>query len=157
MTKIAAYSSSKAALVNISETLRLELSPFNVDVVTIMNGTVDSHFHDNDLKLVLPEGSRYAPIEEIIAGWASGKSVPKGCSAEKFAEKLVDDDAIVGDSKLNGNGKVIWRGPYSRVMWALARVLPRWCLDAVMTVNQGLKELRGHVRDGEGKGKGKKY
>jgi len=116
-----------------------------------MTGTVDSHFHENDFTLKLPEGSRYAPIEEIISGWASGKSVPKGCSAEEFAEKLVDDYAIVGDSKLRGNGKVIWRGPYSLLIRALTGWLPRWCLDLAMTVNQGLKELGGYVRDGEGK------
>lgn len=122
--KTAAYSSSKAALANVSGTLRLELSPFDVDVITIITGTVDSHFHDNDVKLKLPDGSRYAPIEEIIAGWASGKSVPKGCSTEEFAEGLVDNYAIVGNSKLGGNGKLIWKGPYSVLMWALARVFP---------------------------------
>ena len=137
----------RAALVSISETLRLELSPFNVDVVTIMTGRVGTNFHDNDIKLELPSGSRYAPIEEIIAGWASGKSVPKGCSSDEFAESLVDDSVIVDGSKLKGNGKLIWRGPYSGVLWALAGFLPRWCLDVVMTANQGLKELARHFRD----------
>ncbi|KUI56150.1 NADPH-dependent 1-acyldihydroxyacetone phosphate reductase [Cytospora mali] len=45
---ISAYASSKAALGNISETLRLELSPFGVSVVIIMAGVVTSQFHEND-------------------------------------------------------------------------------------------------------------
>lgn len=55
---------------------------------------------------------------------------------------LVDDYAIVGDSKHGGNEKLIWRGPYS------------CCLDLAMTVDQGLKELRVYVRNEDGKAKG---
>lgn len=94
---ISEYCSSKAALTTVSETLRLELSPFGVSVVTIMAGAVSSHFHDNEPDFKLPNRSYYAPIEEIVAGWASGKSKPGGCSPEQFAESLVED--IVGDDK----------------------------------------------------------
>ncbi|ROT42885.1 NAD(P)-binding protein [Sodiomyces alkalinus F11] len=132
---IAAYTSSKAALNQFSETLRLELSPFGVSVVTIMAGVVDSHFHANDSNFVLPEGSRYAPIQEIIAGWASGASKPKGCSAVQFADALVQE--ITGTGK---NG-LVFRGPHAGGINFLSRWAPRSATDAAMSYNQGLGEL----------------
>ncbi|OTB01231.1 hypothetical protein M426DRAFT_221919 [Hypoxylon sp. CI-4A] len=115
---IASYCSSKAALTSISETLRLELAPFGVSVVTIMAGAVASHFHDND-PFHLPPASYYTPIEQTIGGWASGELKPKGCSAEQFAEMLVED--IVGAGK---NG-MVWKGPYADGIKFLSKWGPR--------------------------------
>ncbi len=137
--RAAAYSSSKSALTNISETLRLELSPFGVSVATVMIGVVNSHFHDNQEGFKLPEGSRYAPIEEIIAGWVAGTSKPGGCTAEEFAESLVND--IVAE----GKGGMLWRGPHAGSIKILTNWLPSWSQDAAMSVNQGLKELSQDV------------
>ncbi|KUI62019.1 hypothetical protein VP1G_09154 [Cytospora mali] len=80
-----------AALAVISETLRLELSPFGVTVVSVMGGAITSNFDVNNPEFSLPPDSHYAPIEDIIAGWASGKSKPVGGSAEDFAASLVGD------------------------------------------------------------------
>lgn len=113
----AAYSSSKAALCNLSETLRLELSPFGVSVVTIMTGVVTTQFHENDA-FSLPQTSRYAVIKEIISSWANGKAKPKGCSAEQFAESLLED--IVG----KGKGGVVWKGPHAGAIKAMVKWLP---------------------------------
>ncbi|KAK8127345.1 hypothetical protein PG984_008453 [Apiospora sp. TS-2023a] len=134
---IGAYSSSKAALTNLSETLRLELAPLGVTVVAIMLGVIDSHFHQND-QFDLPSGSLYAPIEKIIAGWASGESKPKGMPAEKFAPTIVDD--IIGDGKAG----VVWRGPNAGSIKFLAQFAPQSVNDAAMSYTQGLKELKAH-------------
>ncbi|KAI1151616.1 oxidoreductase [Nemania diffusa] len=131
---ISAYLSSKAAITNLSETLRLELSPFGVSVLTVMTGTVDSKFHHNEPKFGLPNESRYEPIEDIIAGWASGKSKPKGCTAENFAEMVVP--YIVGS-----NEGMLWIGPNAGSIKFLAYWLPDRCQDLAMSFNQGLKEL----------------
>ncbi len=134
--RAAGYSSSKAALTTISETLRLELSPFDVSVVTIMAGVVTTHFHDNEPGFKLPEGSLYAPIEEIIAGWASGKSKPRGCTPEQFAESLVGE--VVGD----GKSGMVWKGPHAAGIKFLLNWLPSWCQDTAMSINQGLQEFK---------------
>ncbi|KAK9777088.1 putative Oxidoreductase [Seiridium cardinale] len=134
---IGAYSSSKAALTNLSETLRLELAPLGVTVVAIMVGTIDSHFHDND-PFQLPPASLYIPIEDHIAGWASGKSKPKGIPAEKFAPMIVDD--IVGAGKAG----MVWKGPNSGSIKFLAQFAPQSLADAAMSYTQGLKELQAH-------------
>ncbi|KAI1108025.1 dehydrogenase with different specificitie [Nemania sp. NC0429] len=104
---ISTYASSKAALTNYSETLRLELSPFGVTVATVMAGAVESHFHDNEAGFSLPPTSRYAPIEDIIGGWVSGTSNPKGCTAAEFAKSLVD--SVI----LKGSAAVTYLGPYA--------------------------------------------
>ncbi|CAJ2500715.1 Uu.00g035680.m01.CDS01 [Anthostomella pinea] len=92
---------SKAALNALSETLRLELAPFGVSVVTILPGVIDSKLHVNGAaSFDLPPASRYAPIKDIIAGWAKGDAVPKdSLSVDGFAELVVRD--VVG---MNGVG-----------------------------------------------------
>ncbi|KUI73081.1 NADPH-dependent 1-acyldihydroxyacetone phosphate reductase [Cytospora mali] len=122
------------ALGNISETLRLELSPFGVSVITIMVGAITSQFHNNDV-FRLPQGSRYAAIENIISSWASGEAKPKGCSAEQFAESLLEE--IVGD----GKGGLVWKGPHAGSIKAIVQWLPASLGDWFMSLNQGLHEL----------------
>ncbi|KAI0420571.1 dehydrogenase with different specificitie [Xylaria grammica] len=139
---ISAYASSKAALTNFSETMRLELSPFGVTVVTIMAGAVDSNFHSNDADFALPPASRYAPIEEIIAGWASGSSKPKGCPAAQFAESLVD-------TIISGGAAVTYRGPYAGSMKLISKWAPQSLADAALSYNQGLSELTEKISKGE--------
>ncbi|KAI6088059.1 oxidoreductase [Hypoxylon rubiginosum] len=140
---IASYTSTKAALTTLSETLRLELSPFGVNVTTIMAGAVVSHFHDNEPQFRLPEGSYYAPIESIIAGWASGKSKPQSGPAEQFVESIIDD--IVG----NGRGGLVWKGAHAGSIRFLVEWLPSWVQDAAMSINQGLKELTQYLASRE--------
>lgn len=103
-----------------SETLRLELGPLGVSVVTIMAGTVNSHFHDNDDELQLPPNSLYVGIKDTINGWATGELKPKGTSAENFAQTILDD--IVG----SGKGGLVWKGPNAGAIKALAQFGPRF-------------------------------
>lgn len=104
-----------------------------------MAGVITTHFHDNEPSFKLPEGSLYGPIEEIIAGWASGKSKPQGCTPEQFAESLVGD--VVDD----GKSGMVWKGPHAGGIKFLAKWLPSWCQDTAMSINQGLKELKQNV------------
>ena len=82
-----------------------------------MLGVVDTQFHVND-GLSLPSESRYAPVEEIIAGWASGASTPKGCSATEFAESVAAD--LVGS-----RDGLFFKGPIAGTINALSRWAPR--------------------------------
>lgn len=62
-----AYNASKAALNGFGNTLRIELAPLGVRVVTIVTGPVASHLFDNaDERCHLPEGSIYTPLKERI-------------------------------------------------------------------------------------------
>lgn len=110
------YSSSKAAVVQMSETLRLELAPWGVSVVSIMAGTVSTAFHANEPEVILLPTSRYAAARQIISDFATGKDSLRRCSAADFAAEIVDD--VLGSA-----GGVVWRGPYT----AIVRFLSRWC------------------------------
>ncbi|KAI6086954.1 NAD(P)-binding protein [Hypoxylon rubiginosum] len=135
MPWIAGYASSKAALNSISETLRHELSPFGVTVVTIMGGVITSLFHENDIPDKLPEGSRYIPIEDAVEGWTSGRSKPKGMPADQFAAHIADD--IVG----NGKGGLVWKGPNAGSVKIATSWLPSSLIDSAITKDQGLEKL----------------
>ncbi|KAI0193818.1 oxidoreductase [Astrocystis sublimbata] len=140
---VSAYATSKAALNTLSETLRLELAPFGVTVVTILPGVIDSNLHVNDAAgFDMPPTSRYAAIKNIIASWANGEAQPKdSLSAEKFGELLVDD--IVGSTK----GGVVSRGPYAMILKCIGLWAPKWLADNAISQNQGLKELSQSLQD----------
>lgn len=118
----AMYSSSKAALNALSETLRLELKPFGVSVVVILAGTVSSQWDANNGEMRLPVDSLYAGIKNQIQKWASGERKPDGTSPEDFAEMILDD--VVGTRT---SGKV-WRGEMSGVMRFVVNWMPTFVL-----------------------------
>ncbi|KAL2126653.1 hypothetical protein VTI74DRAFT_474 [Chaetomium olivicolor] len=132
---IGVYASSKAALNSLSDTLRLELAPFNVSIVTIMVGTVATPFHTNEPDVVLPPSSRYTSIRDTINSWAKGEAGPKGGSVEEFAKSIVED--IVG----NGKNAQVWKGANSGIVRFVSRWVPSSILDGMMSSGQGLDEL----------------
>ncbi|GMG07353.1 unnamed protein product [Aspergillus oryzae var. brunneus] len=118
---IGVYSSSKAAVTQLSETLRLELAPWGVTVVCLMAGTVTTAFHANEPEVVLLPTSRYAAIRQTISDWATGRAGPKGCSADEFAASTVDD-------VLGSTGGLVWKGPNSAAVQFVSRWCPTWLL-----------------------------
>ncbi|KAF2685184.1 NAD(P)-binding protein [Lentithecium fluviatile CBS 122367] len=56
------YNASKAALHHWSNTLRLEMSPLDVKVITVISGEVGTNILKNDIHRALPEGSYYSPL-----------------------------------------------------------------------------------------------
>lgn len=58
------YNATKAALHHWSNTLRVEMSPFNVKVITIISGEVSTNILKNDAHRRLPEDSYYSPLAE---------------------------------------------------------------------------------------------
>ncbi|KAE8137481.1 hypothetical protein BDV38DRAFT_271326 [Aspergillus pseudotamarii] len=118
---IGIYSSSKAAVTQLSETLRLELAPLGVAVVCLMAGTITTAFHANE-------------PEVTISDWGTGRVGPKGCSADEFAASIVDD-------VLGSTSRLVWKGPYSPAVRFLSHWCPLWLLDRMMSSGQGLDEL----------------
>ncbi|ROT38904.1 NAD(P)-binding protein [Sodiomyces alkalinus F11] len=58
------YNATKAALQHWSSTLRVEMAPLNVRVITVISGEVSTNILKNDAHRQLPEGSYYAPLAE---------------------------------------------------------------------------------------------
>ncbi|KAI3392266.1 hypothetical protein diail_5930 [Diaporthe ilicicola] len=136
---VATYAASKAALNMLSETLRLEISPFGVSVVTILPGVIDSNLHINDSKRSdMPPTSRYLAIKKTIAEWACGEALPKdGLPADQFAELVIND--VLGIK--NPKGGLLSRGPYAALLRRIGTWAPTWMADYVVRQNQGLNEL----------------
>ncbi|KAJ9162184.1 NAD(P)-binding protein [Coniochaeta hoffmannii] len=127
------YSASKAAVDAYSNTLRLELSPFDVRVVTVVPGAVETNMNSSHVLApsTLPAGdSLFKPAEKHIAK----ANIPDRMSVDLFAEKVVAD-------VLGGATGRVWRGAFTSCVWAIMTFCPRAVLDKLVTQNQGLELL----------------
>lgn len=117
------YSASKAALTLASDTLRLELQPLGVEVVTVMVGMVKTRLHDNMSAVVLPETSYYKAVEDRV----NEKTRVEGgmerwqMSIEKFAEEVLGD-------VLKGHSGHLYKGGMSSMLRLFTWLLPSWVM-----------------------------
>ena len=74
-----------------AETLRLELAPFGVGVLSIVTGAVQTNGQTYFGDLELPEKSIYKPIEGTIKSRAGGSDGVKRMPTDEYAKKVVDD------------------------------------------------------------------
>ncbi|KAB8237504.1 SDR family oxidoreductase [Aspergillus alliaceus] len=83
------YSASKRSLEVIAETLRLELAPFHVGVLSIVTGAVRTlgQTYFGDFKL--PEDSLYMPIQDTIARRARGEDGKSRADLMTYAKQVV--------------------------------------------------------------------
>ena len=98
-------------------TLRLELAPLGVTVITGMLGSIESNFHVNDSWQGVPESSRYKSVEAQIANSAEGKVGPKKEKVRDFARRFIDD-------VLRGASGQIWRGAMAQTTRAIGHHAP---------------------------------
>lgn len=120
MSSVAFYAASKAAVRTYSETLRLELAPLGVKVMTVMTGLVTSQIFDNGQQNDLAETSYYTPAAAEIASLASGRTVmPHAMSPAVYAQRVVDD-------AIGGRSGVRWRGNMASVVWLFSWLFPTW-------------------------------
>lgn len=114
------YAASKAALTIITETLRLELFPLGVNVISVETGGVKSNGHGNLPPVRLPPGSNYLPLEKLMAASARGDDNFARTETKTYAEKVVKD-------VLRGRRGRIWRGKAAgMIRWS--NWLPVWVM-----------------------------
>lgn len=111
------YGASKVALDILDETLRLELAPFQVKVLTVVTGAVETNIMKNGPDVKIPSGSLYAKAEKTILARARGEDVPGKMKASHYAETVVSD--ILGGA----TGKV-WRGGMASMVRISSSILP---------------------------------
>ncbi|KAI0469718.1 hypothetical protein GGR56DRAFT_662043 [Xylariaceae sp. FL0804] len=128
------YNSSKAAAVFLSETLRMELRPLGVRVVTAMVGEVDTQFYNRKNSFSLKPESRYKSIEGIIWKQSTGALQVNNETADVVAGKLVGD--VVGGRR----GKV-WRGGVAGTARYASWLLPTSIFEWLLHRGRGLTEL----------------
>ncbi|KAJ6498334.1 hypothetical protein DFH09DRAFT_1265396 [Mycena vulgaris] len=112
----APYNSSKAAVHTFNDTLRVELAPFDVKVITIVSGNVKSNIMKPE---TLPADSIYQPIR---AEYQTDR-------LEKFQENAMEADvwaATVVTACLKPTPKPwVWLGPNSWLVWSLSTFASR--------------------------------
>ncbi|KAI3316845.1 short chain dehydrogenase [Xylariaceae sp. AK1471] len=107
------YNASKAALLAYGNTLRIELSPWNVRVMTIIAGPVVSGLMTRKQR-TLPKDSRYQPIVEAFDQRTThDKHGVQAMPTKEFAQSVVKQ---VLKSEPPGS---YWIGPFTNMVWWL--------------------------------------
>jgi len=142
------YNASKAALHAYCNTLRVEMAPFDVKVLTVVTGGVKSNIARTERRL--PEGSLYKRIERNYER-RQKHSQEVGMDTEVYAREVVgevlEDGWSVGRWWSNGE---VWAGAKWRVVW-WAEVLDRWVPGGVYGPVIGWMFGLGALKDGVGK------
>ncbi|KAI5356608.1 putative short-chain dehydrogenase/reductase SDR, NAD(P)-binding domain superfamily [Septoria linicola] len=124
----AAYGASKAAVANLGETMRLELEPLGVRVITVVTGTIETKLHENEKLAELPESSYYLPLGHWLKERKAGTNRPKGMAVEDYARLLVDKVE-------KGQSGKIFVGPLTPLFVWLEWWMPTWIWDKFMLMS----------------------
>lgn len=128
-----AYCASKAALHSLSDALRMELAPFNIQVITVQPGAIESKFGDNSLASLsnlIADDSLYAPLRPFIQARAMA-SQQNPTPAQEFADVLLQ--------RLHNNPAAVLRiGNGSHSLPLLKALLPTRLLDRILRQRFGL-------------------
>ena len=128
------YAASKAALSVVSETLRVELAPLGIVVLTVETGAVQSRGLINSPEVKLPSSSQYLSIEKTIAGRARGEDGVSRMETRAYAAQVVGD-------VLNGTRGRTWRGGNALFVRLASKFVP-----AFLLVSQSKKRRVERIR-----------
>jgi NAD(P)-dependent dehydrogenase (short-subunit alcohol dehydrogenase family) len=130
-----AYCATKAAVNLLSDSLRVELAPFGISVVTVQPGAIKSSFGDVATKNIGQcKKSVYAPLAAYVKARAvSSQKDPT--LAEEFSKVLIDKLSQTKIPKIIRIGKQSTRLP-------LLKKLPVDMLDNMMSKTFGLDKLK---------------
>ncbi|EME83358.1 uncharacterized protein MYCFIDRAFT_39206 [Pseudocercospora fijiensis CIRAD86] len=134
------YSSSKAAVMNLSDTMRLEFRPFDVRVCTLITGPVKTEFFKNLQGAEVEADSVYGGIREVVNSRMRG-SLGGGRGHDRFevanatVEELLREDVPVYVTKGYMAGLICW------LHW----LLPTSWLDSYNNRGSGLDRLKGLI------------
>ena len=140
------YSASKAAMVLISDTLRLEMESFGVKVVDLRTAMVKTNIIQNmreENKPALPKGSIFEPAKEVVEKCLRQESLEgKGIEAEEWAKQIVKSLTVKGKPK-----PVLWNGESAWLSW-FATMLPFGTMDGFIKKFTGLDVVAKAVGSG---------
>lgn len=132
-----AYCASKAAIHSFSEALRMELAPFNIKVVCVQPGAIQSSFGNNaetQVEQTFVKGSLYEPIAGAIRERAMA-SQKRPTPTDIFAKDLVE---AVSKPRVKSTLRI---GNGSTILPLLARLLPSTFLDKMLSASFKLGKL----------------
>jgi len=121
----AAYNATKAALLQYGNTLRIEMEPFGVKVITIHTGRVVSRLVKETDRHSLPEGSIYGPVRDVYEGFGHDVLALDPTPSAEFAKNTVAH-ILKKDA-----GAFFWYGGQTWVTWMMDNFFPRTMWDRV--------------------------
>jgi 1-acylglycerone phosphate reductase len=138
----ALYCASKAALHAYSNTLRVELAPLGVKVITVITGGVKSNIAR--VHRELPPDSYMQPIKDVYESRLT-HSQQVGMDTRQYARSCVRQ--VVNQEGWLGLWRTrwIWEGNLSWVVWFATTFLPGAVMDWYFTWKFKLNRLRGSV------------
>ncbi|KAJ7264910.1 NAD-P-binding protein [Mycena haematopus] len=128
----AAYNSSKAALHAFGNTLSVELAPFNISVVTVVTGGVQSNISKPNS---IPSHSFYISMEDVYQKKRINMSQVNATPADEYARIVV---AETMKAKPRG---WLWAANQSTVVWFADTFLPRGFMNWMMARMFGFSEF----------------
>ncbi|KAJ7641532.1 NAD-P-binding protein [Roridomyces roridus] len=132
----AAYNASKAGLHSFCNTARVELAPFNVKVINIVTGAVQSNISRGGN---LPDNSLYKPMEDLYQQKRINVSQRSATPTDSYA-------AIVVAEAMKANPRAwVWAGKSSFLAWFIDTFLPRAAFDWLMNRIFGMDEFSARL------------
>lgn len=120
------YSSSKAAVISLSDTMRVEFAPFGVTVVTLITSAVKTEFFRNRIGGTVPELSVYAPVKAVADAKLGGTFEDEnGHEPWVVAQTTVDE--LLKEMPL----KYIRKGYRARFLAFIYWLIPTWLMDSL--------------------------
>ncbi|KAI1155367.1 putative short-chain dehydrogenase/reductase [Nemania diffusa] len=126
------YSSSKIAAKVMSETMRTELAPLGVRVITGVIGAVHTPIHQRAGELNLPPRSYYRNLRDHINEILKGNNKPGAVNTDVVCQGIISD--ITG-----GKSGVIWRGGTASAVKILSWLLPAGVWEGIVNKGRGLE------------------
>ncbi|KAI1129656.1 short chain dehydrogenase [Nemania abortiva] len=135
----ASYNASKAALHHWSNTLRVEMRPFGVRVITVISGEVNTNILKTDARdnRELPASSIFSPLSKIFT--AHIHRSPVTISPDEYAKAVVA--AVLRPSP----PAWFFYGPTTWSVWFIDTFLPRTTWDWVLGSMFKLDRLKAKV------------
>lgn len=127
-----AYNASKAALHAYSDTLRVELAPFGVNVMVVVTGGVKSNISRTHREL--PEDSLYHPINTEYQR-------RQRHSQEGAMEGSVYAEGVVKAALRTKPARALWTGNQAWTVWLLLTLMPKRFWDLYFTKLFNLTKL----------------
>lgn len=100
-------------------TMRLELAPLHISVLTVVTGAIETSFMSNIKEPHFPPDSHYLAIEEKAKALARGEDGYARTKREVYAENVVKD-------VLAGKTGKVWHGASATMTRVTNAVVPVW-------------------------------